>query len=129
MSNWRFNPETVLFLHPKRLRWPTFDMHHVKRILSSKYYRIKYLGAFWPVSLKDFLFPKKRKYLKSTFTSVIAPNAQKRPPQGPKKCTVSGLKRRFDKWYLFHPYTPRSPEIPRRISIGQNEVFVKSGQK
>ena len=54
-----FYPRNSAFLDPKRLFWPTFDIYHVKRILLSKYYKMQHLEAFWPVSLKDFLFSPK----------------------------------------------------------------------
>ena len=61
------------FFDPKRLCWPTFDMCHVKRILVSKYYKIQHLGAFWLVSLKDFLFPKSRNNLKKDIHHSLVP--------------------------------------------------------
>ena len=78
LSNWRFNLEMVHFLDPKkRLCWPTFDMYHVKRILMSKYYKIQHLGAFWPVSLTDFVFPQKAKVSEKDIHYFLVPNARK----------------------------------------------------
>ena len=49
----RFDPETVNFVGPKRLCWPTFDIDHIEQIVVSICNKMQHLGVFWPVSLED----------------------------------------------------------------------------
>ena len=72
LSNWRFKPEMVYFLDPKRFCWPTFGLYHVKLILASQYFKIQHFGL---CLLKTFWKKKRRNNLKRTFTIFIVPNA------------------------------------------------------
>ena len=94
MSNWRLNPETVC----------RTDLG-VQRLQNTAF------GSILACVSQRLRFPQKARKSKEGIPCFYG---AKCPFRVPKKCTVSGLKRQFDKWRLFHAYPEGEGYLPKK---------------